>query len=112
MYTLNDDQFATYQLASNQLAPAFRGARTLTHTHTHTTQHGPPLFPLTPTHQALTEAAKLVEQSKAQVVALESQLAKLAAEKPLDQITIDEFLATKPDMKKKIDDEIKAHNYI
>jgi hypothetical protein len=54
----------------------------------------------------------LVEQSKAQVVALESQLAKLAAEKPLDQITIDEFLATKPDMKKKIDDEIKAHNYI
>eukprot|EP00035_Acanthoeca_spectabilis_P019787 m.429712 g.429712 ORF g.429712 m.429712 type:complete len:159 (-) comp17053_c0_seq1:60-536(-) len=61
---------------------------------------------------ALAEAQKLVDESKLKVAALEARLAALAAEKPLDEITVDEFLATKPELKSKIDDEIKNHNYI
>jgi hypothetical protein len=43
---------------------------------------------------------------------LEAALAALAAEKPLEEITVDEYLADKPELKAKIDEEIKNHNYI
>lgn len=37
---------------------------------------------------ALAEAQKLVDESKLKVAALEARLAALAAEKPLDEITV------------------------
>eukprot|EP00037_Helgoeca_nana_P031933 m.411312 g.411312 ORF g.411312 m.411312 type:complete len:159 (-) comp28626_c0_seq1:166-642(-) len=60
---------------------------------------------------ALAEATKLVEASKVKVAELEARLAAMKAEKPLDEITVDEFLATKPELASKIDEEIKNHNY-
>ncbi|EGD83065.1 hypothetical protein PTSG_03703 [Salpingoeca rosetta] len=51
------------------------------------------------------EVAKAAEQKIAE---LEQQLAALKAEKPLDQVTVDEVLATKPEWKRRFQDEIEA----
>merc|ERR1712180_89129 len=57
------------------------------------------------------EVLAAIENSKAKVAELEGELATIKAMKPFEEMTIEEYLADKPELKKEIDDEIAAHNW-
>merc|ERR1712168_635408 len=57
------------------------------------------------------EVLAAIENSNAKVAELEGELATIKAMKPFEEMTIEEYLADKPELKKEIDDEIAAHNW-
>eukprot|EP00040_Diaphanoeca_grandis_P038270 m.256167 g.256167 ORF g.256167 m.256167 type:complete len:158 (+) comp34140_c0_seq1:104-577(+) len=61
--------------------------------------------------QALATVATLVKDSQSRVVELEAALGLINAEKPLGEITTNEYLADKPELAKEIEAEIKENNF-
>ncbi|KAJ7570674.1 hypothetical protein O6H91_01G130900 [Diphasiastrum complanatum] len=60
----------------------------------------------------LVKATQMEEESKREVERLKKDLAELRQKKEaLRTLTVDEYLADHPDMKQKIDEEIKNHNW-
>eukprot|EP00043_Microstomoeca_roanoka_P020717 m.253783 g.253783 ORF g.253783 m.253783 type:complete len:158 (+) comp17396_c0_seq1:58-531(+) len=57
---------------------------------------------------AVTRAKELVQAAEKNIAELEQQLAALKSEKPLDQVTVDEVLANKPEWKRRFREEIEA----
>ncbi|XP_065066369.1 ATP synthase subunit d, mitochondrial-like [Rhopilema esculentum] len=58
-----------------------------------------------------TEIKREVTEANERVAHLQAELNKLKAEKPFDEMTIDDYLADKPELKAKIDDDIKNHRW-
>lgn len=56
-------------------------------------------------------AQKEIAEAKKRIQNLQDQLAKLKSEKPYEEMTVDEYLADKPELRRQIDNDIKNHHW-
>ena len=57
------------------------------------------------------DALKVIEETKASVIVLEKELAAIKSQKPFEEMTIDEYLADKPDLRRQIDADTRNQNW-
>eukprot|EP00045_Choanoeca_perplexa_P022286 m.8973 g.8973 ORF g.8973 m.8973 type:complete len:158 (-) comp9333_c0_seq1:163-636(-) len=57
------------------------------------------------------EAKQVAANAEKRIAELESQLNAIRAEKPLDEVTVDEYLADKPEWQREFKSEIAEHKY-
>lgn len=55
------------------------------------------------------EAQAVIAQSKARIVELQKELDEVNAQKPFEDMTIDEYLEDKPEIKKQADSDMRNH---
>eukprot|EP00730_Choanoeca_flexa_P008600 TRINITY_DN12510_c3_g1_i6.p1 TRINITY_DN12510_c3_g1~~TRINITY_DN12510_c3_g1_i6.p1 ORF type:complete len:158 (+),score=52.44 TRINITY_DN12510_c3_g1_i6:2-475(+) len=56
-------------------------------------------------------AKNVIASAESRIAELEAQLAAIRAEKPLDEVTVDEYLADKPEWQRQFKAEIAEHKY-
>eukprot|EP00118_Oscarella_pearsei_P028838 m.3058 g.3058 ORF g.3058 m.3058 type:complete len:155 (+) comp9034_c0_seq1:208-672(+) len=61
--------------------------------------------------EAEAEAQETIKQSKQNALALQKELEELKAQKSFEDMTADEYLQDKPELKKQIDDHIKSQQW-
>ena len=52
---------------------------------------------------------EVIDQSKTKVVELRNELKKIKAQKPYEDMTIDEYLADKPEIREQAEKDMKNH---
>ena len=56
-----------------------------------------------------TQVQEVIDQSKTKVVELRNELTKIKAQKPYEDMTIDEYLADKPEIREQAEKDMKNH---
>eukprot|EP00053_Salpingoeca_punica_P001841 m.35135 g.35135 ORF g.35135 m.35135 type:complete len:157 (-) comp11249_c0_seq1:194-664(-) len=62
--------------------------------------------------EAADKSAKLLAEVDQKIASLKAQLAAVKAERPLEEVTVNEFLADKPEWRKEFDKETEKNNYL